>query len=49
MSRCRLPAGQRFWEDFAACGVGSWQHAGGYPPVKTKAARIKKALVQAGA
>jgi len=44
------PAGwTRIWENFAACGVSSWQQAAGYPPVKTKAARIKKALAQAGA
>jgi len=41
--------GTRIWENFAGCGVSSWQPAAGYPPVKTKAARIKKALVQAGA
>jgi hypothetical protein len=41
--------GTRIWENSAAYGVGSWQHAAGYPPVKTKAARTKKALAQAGA
>lgn len=34
--------GTRILENFAAYGVSSWQHAAGYPPVKTKAARIKK-------
>jgi len=41
--------GTKTWENFAAYGVSSWQHAAGYPPVKTEAARIKKALTQAGA
>ena len=39
--------GTRIWENFAAYGVSSRQQAAGYPPVKTKVARIKKALIEA--
>ena len=41
--------GTRIWENLAAYGISSWQQAAGYPPVKTKAARIKNALAQAAA
>jgi hypothetical protein len=39
--------GTRIWKSFAAYGVSSWQQPAGYPPVKTKVARIKKALIEA--
>ena len=39
--------GTRSWENFAAYGVISCRQATGYPPVKTKVGRIKKALIEA--